>query len=159
MKHIDRGIKYIILDLKCTKLFVFVNSSFANNKDFSSQISYLIILANKTKTISTETNKFAIKRNLIHYSSTKRKRVTWSVLASEIYNIVNGVDIAIAINTIIRIINKQLGFLQTPIVVYTDLYLLYKCLVKLSTTEEKRLMINIIALRQSYKQREITEIR
>jgi hypothetical protein len=72
---------------------------------------------------------------------------------------VKGVDIAIAINTIIRMINKQLGFPQTPIVVCTDSYSLYKCLVKLSTTEEKRLMIDIMALRQSYKRREITEIR
>jgi hypothetical protein len=72
---------------------------------------------------------------------------------------VKGVNIAIAINTIIRIINEQLGFSQTPIVVCTDLYSLYKCLVKLGTTEEKRLMIDIIALRQLYEQREITEIR
>jgi hypothetical protein len=43
-------------------------------------------------------------------------------------------------------INEQLGFSQTPIVVCTDLYLLYKCLVKLGTIEEKCLMIDIIAL-------------
>jgi hypothetical protein len=72
---------------------------------------------------------------------------------------VKGVDMAIAINTTIRMINEQLGFPQTPIVVCTDSYLLYKCLVKLGTTEEKRLMIDIIALCQSYEQREITEIR
>jgi hypothetical protein len=35
MNHINRGIKYIALDLECTKLFVFVDGSFANNKDFS----------------------------------------------------------------------------------------------------------------------------
>jgi len=34
-----------------------------------------------------------------------------------------------------------------PIVVYTDLYSLYEYLVKLRTTKEKRLIINIIALR------------
>jgi hypothetical protein len=72
---------------------------------------------------------------------------------------VKGVNMAIAINTIIRIINKQLGFPQTPIVVCTDLYSLYKYLVKLGTTEEKRLMIDIMALRQSYERREITKIR
>jgi hypothetical protein len=159
MKHMDRGIKYIALDLECTKLFVFVDGSFANNKDFSSQIGYLIILANETETISTETNEFAIKGNLIHYSSTKSKRVTRSVLASEIYGMVKGVDMAIAINTTIRMINEQLGFPQTPIVVCTDSYSLYECLVKLGTTEEKRLMIDIMALRQSYERREITEIR
>jgi hypothetical protein len=81
------------------------------------------------------------------------------VLASEIYSIIRGVDIAIAINTTIKIITEQLRFPQTPIVVYTDSYSLYKCLVKLGNTQEKRLIIDIIALRQLYKQREITEIR
>jgi len=36
---------------------------------------------------------------------------------------------------------------------------LYECLVKLGTTAEKRLMIDIMALRQSYERREIAEIR
>jgi hypothetical protein len=80
------------------------------------------------------------------------------VLASEIYIIIKGVDIAITINTMIKMITKQLGFSQTLIVVYTNLYLLYKCLVKLGITQEKRLIIDIIVLRQSYEQREITEI-
>jgi hypothetical protein len=81
------------------------------------------------------------------------------VLALEIYGIVEGVDIAIAINTIIKMITEQLGFSQTPIIVCTDSYLLYECLVKLGSTQEKRLIIDIMALRQSYERREITEIR
>src|SRR6266487_4228844 len=156
MKNIDRGIKYITLNLEHVKLFVFVDGSFANNKDFSSQIGYLIILANETN--STTNDEFIIKGNLIYYSSTKSKRVTRSVLASEIYGIVGGVDMAITINTIIKMITEQLGFLYTLIIVYTDSYSLYECLVKLSTTKEKRLIIDIMALRQSYERREITEI-
>jgi hypothetical protein len=155
MKHMDRGIKYIPLDLEHAKLFVFVDGSFANNKDLSSQIGYLIIIANE----NDGTDEFTIKGNLIHYSSTKSKRVTRSVLASEIYGMVGGVDMAIAINTTIRMISGQLGFPPTPIVVCTDSYSLYECLVKLGTTKEKRLMIDIMALRQSYERREITEIR
>ena len=53
---------------------------------------------------------------------------------------------AIAINTTIKIITKQLGFLPTPIIVYTNSYSLYKCLVKVRTTEEKGLIINIIVI-------------
>src|SRR6266702_639313 len=140
MKNIDKGIKYITLDLEHAKLFIFIDSSFINNKDFSSQIGYLIILINKTK----GTNKFTIKGNLIHYSSTKSKRVTRSVLASN--RMVRGVNIAITINTIIKIITRQLGFLYTLIIICTNLYLLYKHLVKLGTTKEKLLIINIMAL-------------
>src|ERR1700721_2940041 len=53
-------------------------------------------------------------------------------------------------------ITKQLDFPQTLIVLCTDLYLMYKFLVKLGTTKEKRLMIDIMALWQSYKHNEIT---
>jgi hypothetical protein len=65
---------------------------------------------------------------------------------------------AIVINTTIKMIAKQLRFLLTPIVVCTNSYLLYKCLVKLRTTKEKRLMIDIMAIRQLYEQRELIEI-
>ena len=53
---------------------------------------------------------------------------------------------------------RQLDILLPLIVVYTDSYSLYKCLVKLGTIKEKRLMIDIIALRQSYEKRELTEV-
>ena len=99
-----------------------------------------------------------VNGNLIHYSSTKSKRVTRSVLALEIYGMVGGVDMAIAINTTLYMINEQLDLPKVSIVVCTDSYSLYECLVKLGTTKEKRLMINIMALRQSYERREITEI-
>jgi hypothetical protein len=44
------------------------------------------------------------------------------------------------------------------IIIYTDSYSLYKCLNKLGTTKEKRLMINIITLHQSYKRHKIYKI-
>jgi len=71
------------------------------------------------------------------------------VLVSEIYGIVGGVNMAKVVNTTINMIIKQLGskYTEILIVVYTDSYSLYKCLVKLRTTKEKRLMINIIGLR------------
>jgi len=59
---------------------------------------------------------------------------------------VSGVNIVIAIGTTLKIIIDRLKVFTIPIIVYTDLYSLYKYLVKLSTTKEKRLIINIIAL-------------
>ena len=160
LKNLDRGIEYIALDLDYMKLFVFVDSSFANNKDFSSQIRYLIILSNETANETANgIDEFTIKGNLIHYSSTKSKRVTRSVLASEIYGMVGGVDMAIAINITIRMITSQLGLPPIVIIVCTDSYSLYECLVKLRITKEKCLMINIMVLCQSYERREIAEVR
>ena len=54
---------------------------------------------------------------------------------------------------------RQLDILLPLIIIYIDSYSLYECLVKLRTIKEKRLMINIIALRQSYEKRELTEVR
>ena len=59
---------------------------------------------------------------------------------------VGGVDIAIAIGTTLKIIIDRLELPIIPIIIYTNLYSLYKCLVKLSTIKEKRLIINIIVL-------------
>ena len=64
----------------------------------------------------------------------------------KIYKIVSGVNIVITIGTTLKIIIDRLELPIIPIIVCTDLYSLYKCLVKLSTIKEKRLIINIMAL-------------
>jgi hypothetical protein len=53
---------------------------------------------------------------------------------------------AIIIGTTLKIIIDRLELPVIPIIVYTNLYSLYKYLVKLSTIKEKRLIINIIVL-------------
>ena len=77
----------------------------------------------------------------------KCKRVTRAVLASELYSIVAGVDAAISFSTTFALICRQLEIDNFPVVLYIDSFSLYKCLVKLSTIKEKRLIINIMALR------------
>ena len=42
---------------------------------------------------------------------------------------------------------------------YTYSKLIYKCFIKLETTQKKRLIINIICLRQLYKRREIAKVK
>ena len=59
---------------------------------------------------------------------------------------VSRVNIAIAIRTTLKIIIDRLKLPIIPIIVYTNLYSLYKYLVKLSTIKKKRLIINIMAL-------------
>jgi hypothetical protein len=63
-------------------------------------LGYKIIIANK----STGENNFTIHSNLIHWSLTKSKHITQSILASEIYKIVSGVNIAIAIGITLKMI-------------------------------------------------------
>jgi hypothetical protein len=52
----------------------------------------------------------------------------------------------IAIRTTLKMIIDRLKLPIIPIIVYTNLYSLYKCLVKLGTIKEKRLIINIMVL-------------
>ena len=138
------------------KLFVFVDGSFANNQDLTSQLGFVIVLANET--MIDNCNEFTIRGNIIHFSSTKSKRVTCSILASEIYEMMAGIDMVYAIASTLQIIMAHLNLPRIPTIVCTDSYLLYECLVKLGTTKEKRLMIDIMALCQLYECHKLHEV-
>jgi hypothetical protein len=140
----SRGLRFIKLDAKSLRLIVFTDASFANNKDLSSQIGYVIVLADRNNMANT-----------IHWSSIKCKRVTRSVLASELYAMAHGFDIGAAIKSTIEAISGT----RLPLVLCTDSKSLYECLVKLGTTQEKRLMVDLMCLRQAYERREIAEVR
>jgi hypothetical protein len=102
---------------------------------------------------------FAFTGNIMHWNSTKCKRITRSTLASEVYEIMNEVNIGIALATTLEIIIIRLNQPEIPLVICINSYSLYECLMKFGTTQEKRLMIDILALRQSYERRKIAKIR
>jgi hypothetical protein len=156
MRNPSRGLTYVPLDLARAKLYIFTDGSFANNKDLSSQLGFIIVLA--TETGRTE-NDFEIQGNIIHWSSTKCKRVTRSVLASELYGMTTGFDSGISLSTTLNRILDSLNIPRVPLVICSDSRSLYECLVKLGTTDEKRLMIDIMSLRESYEKKEISEVR
>ena len=81
----------------------------------------------------------------------KCKKVIKAVLASELYAISLGLDIAIAISITFGLITRQLSIPNFSIVVYTDSFSFYECLIKLGTTKKKKLMIDIIAIKESYE--------
>jgi hypothetical protein len=86
--------------LDIAKLFVFINGSLSNLKDFISQIKHIIIFINKFK----EENKFIIKGNLINTSSTKYKYITRNNLVSKICGIIDGLNFAYIIIVTLKII-------------------------------------------------------
>jgi hypothetical protein len=118
-------------------------------------MGYVIVLGNERVTKES----FEFIGNIIHWFSVKCKRITRSVLASEVYAMAEGVNMAIAIGITIDKIITKLGALLVSIVVCTDFLFLYECLVKLGTIKEKRFIINIIAIRQAYERQKVYNIR
>ena len=63
------------------------------------------------------------------------------------------------IGAVIKLIINLVLNITIPLVIYTNLKSLYSCLVRLSTTQKKRLIINLICLCQLYKYKEIAKIK
>jgi len=73
------------------------------------------------------------------------------VLASELLGIVYKFDIAHLVKIILDLIlNKDI-----PLIVYINSKSLYDCLVKLGIIQEKRLIIDVMCMREAYKRKEI----
>ncbi|KHJ32825.1 hypothetical protein EV44_g3648 [Erysiphe necator] len=102
---------------------------------------------------------FDIKGNILHYSSTECKRVTRSVSASDIYGMISSFDLGSALITTLKAVTKSLSIKSIPLIIYTDSFSLYQCLTKQGILIEKRIMIDVMSLRQSYERREIEEFR
>jgi hypothetical protein len=70
----------------------------------------------------------------------------------------NGINMAVAIETIFDIITQRLEFSNIPIIICTNSFLLYEYFVKFGAIKEKKFIIDIMAIQQAYKQKNIFEI-
>ena len=104
---------------------VFVDTAFANNKDLSSQLGFIIALMDDLGTA-----------NIIHYSSQKSRRITRSALAAELYAMINGFDNTAALKAALDGMAVSDCDAGISMVVYTDSRSLYDSLVSLNTTTE-----------------------
>ncbi|SLM39182.1 hypothetical protein TSTA_022030 [Lasallia pustulata] len=142
-----KGLKFVNLNLETLQIVAFTNLSFANNRDHSLQIGYMIVLADLQN-----------NANIIHWQSVKCRHVTRSILASELYTLSLGFNIAATIKSTLDQIFSSSTYGKVPLSICIDSKSLYNCLVKLGTTQEKRLTVDLLCLRQSYKRQEITKI-
>lgn len=78
-------------------------------------------------------------------------------MVSELYAIAHGFDVGAVLKATIEGILGLKGPLL--MILCTDSKSLYEYLVKLGTTQEKRLIVDLICLRQLYERRQITEIK
>lgn len=156
-QNAQRGLSYIQIDLRTAKLYVFVDGSFANNKNLNSQIGYVIFYGNECSV--EQVTGFQVTGNIIYWLSTKCYKITKNVLASEIYSIISGFNIGFVLKTIIATILEKLDLPPLPMVICTDSLSLYQYLAQLGIIAKKRFIINLLNLKQSYKDRETEKIR
>ncbi len=139
-----RRLRYVKLNQSSLRLMIFTNSIFANNRDLFSQIDYVICLADVTHA------------NILHWSSIKCNRVIRSVFAAELFAMIHEFDVdSILKSILIKLLDKKIFI---SLILAIDSKSLYDCLIRLSIIVEKRLMIDVITLRQFYERREITEM-
>ena len=132
MNNLKRDFQYVLINLQLAKVYVFVNGSFINNKNLSSQIEFVLVISIKSKGIA----EFILIKNIIYISLTKCKRVICIILALKLYAIAIRVDILIALLSIINMIIDKFKIKQLLIIIYINSLSLYKCIVKLGTTKK-----------------------
>ncbi len=79
-----------------------------------------------------------------------------SVFAAELYAMTHEFDVDSVLKSILT---KMLDLGLIPLTLVIDFKSLYDCLIRLRTIVKKRLMMNVMILRQSYERREIIEVK
>lgn len=139
----DVVLTYPKLDRSTLRLRVYADSAFANNKDQSSQMGYVVLLCDGTG-----------QAHVLSYVSRKCKRVVRSIMAGEVYAFSTAFDEAY----VIRYDLEQLYGCHVPLVMFTDSKQLFDVVTKASHSSEKRLMIDIAAAREAYNRHDITSV-
>jgi hypothetical protein len=81
--------------------------------------------------------------------------MTRSVLTVELFAMIHDFDVDSVLKSILI---KMLDNILISLILATDSKSLYDCLIRLNITIEKRLMIDVMTLRQFYERREMTEM-
>ena len=137
------GIIFKPLDLSSLYIAGYADASFANNYDISAQLGSVIVLKDKYDNAT-----------IIQYGSWKCRRVTRSVFGAEIYAFSQTMDFVLALsNDLSKILSRKIRN-----VVYTDSKSLFDTITKFSLIYEKRMLIDIADIRQSYTKRKLSNV-
>lgn len=139
------GIKFKPILPKDCEVVVCIDAAFAINPDKSSQLGILVLLRDKlTKAV-----------NIIHFASSKSKRVAKSVLAAELFALINGFDVGFSIKESLQ---RMTGVKKIDLTLMTDSRSLYGLAISLAQTTERRLQIDLEIIRQAYERRELNNV-
>ena len=136
----EMGLRFVKLDPETLRLVLFTDASFANSDNLSSQMGFVIVIADGQN-----------NANILHYGSKKCSRVTRSVMAAELLALVNGFDHAFVIqHTLQELFGRTIS-----IDAFVDSRTTFNCVAKQAGTTESRLQIDAAAIRQSYDRGEL----
>lgn len=139
------GIKFLSIPAESMEVVVCIDAAFATNSDKSSQLGVLAMIRNK----------HTMDVNIIHFSSSKSKRVAKSVLAAELFSMIDGYDVGFSIK---EAVVRMTGLKNVELTLQTDSKSLYDLVISLAQTTERRLQIDLEILREGYERREISNI-
>jgi hypothetical protein len=134
---------YPRLDLLTLRLTVYTDSSYANCEDLSSEIGFVVMLTDVSG-----------KCAVLDYAGKKSRRVVRSILGGEMMAFAEGFDRAFTVQHELSTMLSQ----RIPISMLTDSKGLFDVLVKSSSTQERRLMIDIAAAKQACDTKEKSDM-
>ena len=134
---------YLTLDIETLSIAGYSDAAFDNNIDFTSQLGRIVLFADAISNAAP-----------VSFKSYKSRRVTRSVLASEVIAFADLFDEAFTLSSQLEQALKR----HMPIHLLTDSKSLFDIISKSSRTSEKRLILDRNATRQAYKAEQISNI-
>jgi hypothetical protein len=158
INNLTRELKFVSPNLASLRIVIFIDVSFINRNQsvftslltvtqnysfYISQIDFVICLIDANNRI-----------NILHWFFIKCKRMTRNVLVSKLFAMIHEFDV----ETIFRFIIEFILNLSLFMMICINFKFLFDCMTKLDIMQKKRLMINLMCLRQVYERRQIIEI-
>lgn len=138
-----RGLTYVPLDLRTVPIIILTDASFANATRLRSQLGYVILILDAKQ-----------RANIVHYGSSRCKGVVRSVLAAEVHGLLLGFDFGLLVKDLLEEILGRTLLMEAMV----DSWTLFSVIAKDAPTTERRLQIDVAALRESYAKGELHRI-
>eukprot|EP00737_Agarophyton_chilense_P000247 gb/GEZJ01000282.1/.p1 GENE.gb/GEZJ01000282.1/~~gb/GEZJ01000282.1/.p1 ORF type:complete len:768 (+),score=79.54 gb/GEZJ01000282.1/:1785-4088(+) len=155
VKRLNRAVKFAVdnrlslrirkLDRNSIRVIGFSDSSFANNHDLSTQLGHICFIGDKNDSVVP-----------IHFKSYKSKRVVRSPMAGEVVAFSDLFDVAGTLASELAVVFGRK--IPVHLFLFTDSKCLFDVISKGSRTAEMRMMLDIAAARQGFKDKIISDI-
>jgi hypothetical protein len=143
LRTADITLRFPKLDVPSIFLAAYGDASLGGNDDMTSQMGGVVALRDGLGNC-----------HLLHWFSKKCPRVTSSILAAEVIACVTVFDVAFSLREVLQQALKQ----RLPLYLFTDSYSLFSTVTKYQSVREKRLLIDLAVIRQSYRRFEVDNI-